>query len=147
MRYIWVRVNLKITNIKITKDALFDSFIFEFIFSLFINYLHNLIIFQIVIFNVFFFNFSVFNFENSLIFQIEQFPICDHFLNQSIIAIWKMANFPNYKFWEFSIRRSRIIIVWVPLLGFDPYCEGNWLLLQDEFTPSINSKKFFLQKL
>ena len=42
------------------------------------------------------------NFENSLIFQIEQFRIFDHFLNQSIIAILKMANYPNYNFWEFS---------------------------------------------
>ena len=42
------------------------------------------------------------NFENSLIFQIEQFRIIDHFLNQAIIAIWKMANFSNYTFWKFS---------------------------------------------
>ena len=32
-------------------------------------------------------------------------------------------------------------MVWVPPLGFHPYCGGKWLLLQDEFTPSINSKK------
>ena len=38
-------------------------------------------------------------------------------------------------------------MVWVPPLGFDPYCEGKWLPLQDKFTPSINLKKFFLQKL
>ena len=38
-------------------------------------------------------------------------------------------------------------MVWVPPLGVDPYCEGKWLPLQDEFTPSINSKKKFLQKL
>ena len=38
-------------------------------------------------------------------------------------------------------------MVWVPPLGFDPYYEGKWLPLQDKFTPSINSKKFFLQKL
>ena len=87
--------NFKITNIKITKNELFHNFIFDFIFSLFINYLHNLIIFQIVTFNAFFIYFSVLNFENSLIFQIKQFRIFDHFLNQSIIAIWKMANFPN----------------------------------------------------
>ena len=37
----------------------------------------------------------VLNFENSLIFQIGQFRIFDHFLNQSIIAIWKMANLTN----------------------------------------------------
>ena len=42
------------------------------------------------------------NFENSLIFQIEQIRRFDHFWNQSIIAISKMANFPNYKFREFS---------------------------------------------
>ena len=42
------------------------------------------------------------NFENLLILQIEEFRIFDHFSNQSIIAIWKMANFPNYKFWGFS---------------------------------------------
>ena len=36
---------------------------------------------------------SVLNFENLLIFQAEQFRIFDHFWNQSIIAIWKMANF------------------------------------------------------
>ena len=47
---------------------------------------------------MFFLNFSVLNLENSLIFQIERFRIFDHFLNQSIIAIWKMANFPNEKF-------------------------------------------------
>ena len=41
--------------------------------------------------------------------------------------------------------RSRISMVWVPLLGFDPYCEVEWLPLQDEFTPSINAKKSFLQ--
>ena len=33
-------------------------------------------------------------------------------------------------------------MVWVPPLGFDPYCEGKWLPLQDTFTSSINSKKF-----
>ena len=38
-------------------------------------------------------------------------------------------------------------MVCVPLLRFDPYCEGRWLPLQDKFTPSINIKKFFLQKL
>ena len=43
--------------------------------------------------------------------------------------------------------RSRISMVWVPPLGFDPYCEDKWLPLQDEFTLSINSKKNFLQKL
>ena len=43
--------------------------------------------------------------------------------------------------------RSRISMVWVPPLRFDPYCEGKWLPLQDKLTPSINSKKFFLQKL
>ena len=32
-------------------------------------------------------------------------------------------------------------MVCVPPLGFDPDCEGKWLPLQDEFTPSINSKK------
>ena len=42
------------------------------------------------------------NFEISLIFQIEEFQIFDHFWNQSIIAVWKMAKFPNYKFREFS---------------------------------------------
>ena len=42
-----------------------------------------------------FFNyFSVLNLENELIFQIEQFRIFNHFLNQSIIAIWKMTDFP-----------------------------------------------------
>ena len=41
------------------------------------------------------------NLDNSLIFQIEQFRIFDNFLNQSIIAIWEMANFPNKKLWEF----------------------------------------------
>ena len=41
---------------------------------------------------------------------------------------------------------SRLSMVWVPPLGFDPYCEGKWLPLQDKFTPSINSKKFFLQR-
>ena len=44
---------------------------------------------------MFFKNFSVLNFENSLVFQIEQFRIFDHFRNQSIIAICKMADFPN----------------------------------------------------
>ena len=38
-------------------------------------------------------------------------------------------------------------MVWVPRLGFDLYCEGKWLLLQDKSTSSINSKKNFLQKL
>ena len=38
-------------------------------------------------------------------------------------------------------------MAWVPPLGFDPYWEGKWLPLQDEFVPSINSKKIFLQKL
>ena len=38
-------------------------------------------------------------------------------------------------------------MVWVPPLGFDPYCEGKWLPLQDRFTPSINAKKKNLQKL
>ena len=35
----------------------------------------------------------------------------------------------------------------MPSLGFDPYCEGEWLPLQDKFTPSIDSKKKILQKL
>ena len=43
--------------------------------------------------------------------------------------------------------RSRISMVWVPPLGFDPYCEGEWLPLQNKFTPSINSKKKFLLNL
>ena len=43
--------------------------------------------------------------------------------------------------------RSRISMVWVPPLVFYPHCEGNWLPWQDKFTPSINSKKNFLQKL
>ena len=34
-------------------------------------------------------------------------------------------------------------MVWVPPLEFNPCCEGKWLPLQDEFTPSINSKKKF----
>ena len=38
-------------------------------------------------------------------------------------------------------------MVRVPPLGFDPYCEGKWLPLKDEFTSSINAKKIFLQKL
>ena len=42
--------------------------------------------------------------------------------------------------------RSRISMVWVLPLGFDPYCEGKWLPSQNEFGPSINSKKNFLQK-
>ena len=43
--------------------------------------------------------------------------------------------------------RNRISMVWVPPVRFDPYCEAKWLPLQDELTPSINSKKIFLQKL
>ena len=43
----------------------------------------------------------MFEFKNSSIFQIEQFRIFDNFWNQSIIAIWKMDNFPNCKFWKF----------------------------------------------
>ena len=43
--------------------------------------------------------------------------------------------------------RSKISMVWVPPDGFNPYCEGKWLPLQDKFIPSINSKKNFLQKL
>ena len=43
--------------------------------------------------------------------------------------------------------RSRMSMVWVLPLGFDPYCKGKWLPLQDGFTPRINSKKNFLQKL
>ena len=39
--------------------------------------------------------------------------------------------------------RSGISMVWVPPLGFHQYCKGKWLPLQDEFTPSINSKKIF----
>ena len=31
--------------------------------------------------------------------------------------------------------------------GFDPYCEGKWLPLQDKCTSSVNSKKICLQKL
>ena len=81
-------------NIKIKKNKLFDSFICEFIFSLFVNYLHNLIIFLIVTFNFFLF-FEALKFENLLIFFIEQFRKFDHFLNQSIVVIWKMANFTN----------------------------------------------------
>ena len=49
---------------------------------------------------------------------------------------------------EKLIKGRRVIsMVWVPPLGFDPYCEGKWLPLQDEFTPSINSKKKKILKL
>ena len=45
-------------------------------------------------------------------------------------------------FFQFFLKgRSRMSMVCVPPLGFDPDCEGKWLPLQDEFTPSINSKK------
>ena len=51
----------------------------------------------------------------------------------------------NNRFWLFRDEgRSRISMVWVPPLGFDPYCDGKWLPLQDEFTPSINSKNSIL---
>ena len=43
---------------------------------------------------MFFFNFQNVKFEKLINFKIEQFRIFDHFLNQSIIAIWKMTNFP-----------------------------------------------------
>ena len=49
--------------------------------------------------------------------------------------------------WEYNKGRSRISMDWVPPLGSDPYCEGKWQTLHDEFTPSINSKNNFLQKL
>ena len=49
---------------------------------------------------------------------------------------------------SFSIYLSdSAFLVWVPPLGFDPYCKGEWLLLQDEFTSSIISEKKCLQKL
>ena len=57
-----------------------------------------------------------------------------------------MENFIKFFRGE-SKGRNRISMVWVSPLGFDPYCEGKWLPLQDEFTPSINSKNFFFQKL
>ena len=41
------------------------------------------------------------NLENSLIFSNWTISNIWSLLNQSIIAIWKMANFPNYKFYEF----------------------------------------------
>ena len=37
-------------------------------------------------------------------------------------------------------------MIWVPPLGFDPYCGRKLLPLRNEFTPSINPK-FFLQML
>ena len=43
---------------------------------------------------MFFFNFQNVKFEKLINFKIEQFRIFGHFLNQSIIAIWKMTNFP-----------------------------------------------------
>ena len=46
--------------------------------------------------------FKAFELKNSSIFQIEQFRIFDNFLNQSIITIWKMVNFPNLKFWNLN---------------------------------------------
>ena len=57
-----------------------------------------------------------------------------------------MENFIKFFRGE-SKGRNRISMVWVSPLGFYPYCEGKWLPLQDEFTPSINSKKIFFQKL
>ena len=38
-------------------------------------------------------------------------------------------------------------MVRVPPFGFDPYCEGKWLPLQDEYTPSINSNDFLFTKV
>ena len=43
--------------------------------------------------------------------------------------------------------RSSRSMICPPPPGFDPYCEGKWLPLQDEFTLSINLTKKFLQKL
>ena len=65
--------------------------------------------------------------------------------NKVTIIIWSPTVF---RVWLFlNEDRSRISMVWVPQLGFDPYCEGKWLSLEDKFTSSINSKKFVLQKL
>ena len=43
---------------------------------------------------MFFFNCQNVKFRKLINFQIEEFRIFDHFLNQLIIAIWKMTNFP-----------------------------------------------------
>ena len=58
----------------------------------------------------------------------------DHFLNQSIIAIRKMANFPNYKFWEFSkldiFGIQIFFLIWkiikIPKIGEFRNCSSIW---------------------
>ena len=74
--------------------------------------------------------------SNKKIFSIEK---C--MLNKSIKKIFYSLYYVSEK--KFLKGRSRISMVCVPPLGFDPYCEGKWLPLQDKFTPSINSKIFF----
>ena len=48
---------------------------------------------------------------------------------------------------EFDIGHSRISMIWVLSLGFDPYCGGKLLSLRNKFTSSINLNKKYLQKL
>ena len=60
-------------------------------------------------------------------------------------TLWPLVEKINY-IHRINKGRSRISMVWVSPLGFDPYCESKWLLLQDKFTPSINSKKKFVFK-
>ena len=38
-------------------------------------------------------------------------------------------------------------MVWVPPHGFDPYCKGKWLPLQDEFTQEYQLEKKFFTKV
>ena len=87
--------NFKIVNIKITKDELFDSFIIEFTFFIFYTLFENnykpeyLIIlsnYKILIFQIIKFKKKLLNFGYSIIFQIKQFRIFDHFSNSSITA-------------------------------------------------------------
>ena len=57
------------------------------------------------------------------------------------------SNLLRFKREYYEKGRSRISMVWVPPLEFDPYCEVKRLPLQDKSASSINSNKIFLQKL
>ena len=42
--------------------------------------------------------------------------------------------------------RSRISMIWVPLLEFDPYCGGKLRPIQNKFTLSTNLKKIVYKR-
>ena len=65
---------------------------------------------------------------------------------QLLISVREYYDFFKAKFKVTSHVYQRLSMISVPPLGFDPYCEGKLLPLQNRFTPSIKFKKMFTNR-